>query len=222
MKKIGMLTIGQTPRADLLPEVIKILGDGFEVVEAGALDGMTLDEVRGIEVLPDDYILVSRMRDGTEVKITKRFVVPLVQEKIREIEGKGIRLSVIMCTGEFPTFESEGLVVTPKEILKGVLDGALKKGRLGVVYPTEEQMPSSQENFGSDEVEVYADVISPYEGQEELQGLVERLSGQGLDLVFLNCFGFSSEVKEYISVKTGKPVIQSSAVVARVLKELAS
>jgi hypothetical protein len=91
-----------------------------------------------------------------------------------------------------------------------------------VVYPTEEQIPGSQESFGSDEVEVYADVISPYEGQEELQGLVERLSGQGLDLVFLNCFGFGSEVKEYISEKTGKPVIQSSAVVARVLKELAS
>ncbi|TRO47278.1 AroM family protein, partial [Candidatus Bathyarchaeota archaeon] len=175
MTKIGMLTIGQTPRVDLLPTMMEILGEGYEIVEAGALDGMSLEDVKGIEILPDDYVLVSRMRDGTEVKITKRFVVPRVQEKISELEDKGVRLTVIMCTGAFPQYESEGLVVTPQEILMGVLNGALKKGRLGVVYPTEEQMPGAQPNFGSADVETYADTISPYEGSEELEALAERL-----------------------------------------------
>jgi protein AroM len=222
MTKIGMLTIGQTPRVDLLPTLIEILGDGFEIVEAGALDDMSLEDVEGIEILPDDYILVSRMRDGTEVKITKRFVVPRVQEKIVELEEKGVRLTVIMCTGAFPQYESKGLVVTPQEILKGVLNGALKKGRLGVVYPTEEQMPGAQENFGSDDIETYADVTSPYEGSEELEALAGRLSAQNLDLILLNCFGFSSNLKRHIAERTGVPTIQSNAVVARVLKELAS
>jgi protein AroM len=222
MTKIGMLTIGQTPRVDLLPTLIDILGEGHEIVEAGALDGMSLEDVRGIEILPDDYVLVSRMRDGTEVKITKRFVVPLVQQKIADLEESGVRLTVIMCTGAFPPYESEGLVVTPQEILKGVLNGALKRGRLGVVYPTEEQMPGAQTNFGSADVETYADTISPYEGAVELEALAERLSSQNLDLIFLNCFGFSSELKRYIAEKTGVPTIQSNAVVARVLKELVS
>jgi protein AroM len=222
MTKIGMLTIGQTPRVDLLPTLIEILGEGHEIVEAGALDGMSLEDVKGIEILPDDYVLVSRMRDGTEVKITKRFVVPLVQQKIAELEERGVRLTVIMCTGAFPPYESEGLVVTPQEILKGVLNGALKRGRLGVVYPTEEQMPGAQTNFGSADVETYADTISPYEGAVELEALAERLSSQNLDLIFLNCFGFSSELKRYIAEKTGVPTIQSNALVARVLKELVS
>ena len=222
MTKIGMLTIGQTPRVDLLPTLIEILGEGHEIVEAGALDGMSLEDVKGIEILPDDYVLVSRMRDGTEVKITKRFVVPLVQQKIADLEESGVRLTVIMCTGAFPQYESEGLVVTPQEILKGVLNGALKRGRLGVVYPTEEQMPGAQTNFGSADVETYADTISPYEGAVELEALAERLSSQSLDLIFLNCFGFSSELKRYIAEKTGVPTIQSNAVVARVLKELVS
>jgi len=222
MTKIGMLTIGQTPRVDLLPTLIEILGEGHEIVEAGALDGMSLEDVRGIEILPDDYVLVSRMRDGTEVKITKRFVVPLVQQKIAELEESGVRLTVIMCTGAFPPYESEGLVVTPQEILKGVLNGALKRGRLGVVYPTEEQMSGAQTNFGSADVETYADTISPYEGAVELEALAERLSSQNLDLIFLNCFGFSSELKRYIAEKTGVPTIQSNALVARVLKELVS
>jgi len=221
MTKIGMLTIGQTPRVDLLPTLVEILGDEHEIIEAGALDGLSLEDVKGIEILTDDYILVSRMRDGTEVKITKRFVIPRVQEKITELEEKGVRLTVIMCTGAFPQYESKGLVVTPQEILKGVLNGALKKGRLGVVYPTEEQMPGAQSNFGSEEVQTYADVTSPYEGSEELEALAGRLSAQNLDLILLNCFGFSSDLKKYIAESTGVPTIQSNAVVARVLKELA-
>jgi protein AroM len=221
MTKIGMLTIGQTPRVDLLPTLIEILGDEHEIIEAGALDGLNLENVKGIEILPDDYILVSRMRDGTEVKITKRFVIPRVQEKITELEEKNVRLTVVMCTGAFPQFKSKGLVITPQEILKGVLNGSLKKGKLGVVYPTEEQMPGAQSNFGSDDVETYADVTSPYEGSEELEALAERLSAQNLDLILLNCFGFSSDLKRYIAERTGVPTIQSNAVVARVLKELA-
>ena len=222
MTKIGMLTIGQTPRVDLLPTLVEILGDEHEIIEAGALDGLSLEDVKGIEILPDDYILVSRMRDGTEVKITKRFVIPRVQEKITELEEKGVRLTVIMCTGAFPQYESEGLVVTPQEILKGVLNGSLKKGKLGVVYPTEEQMPGAQSNFGSDDVETYADVTSPYEGSEGLEALAKRLSAQNLDLILLNCFGFRSDLKKYIAERTGVPTIQSNAVVARVLKELAT
>ncbi len=223
MKKIiGMLTIGQTPRVDLLPALNEILGDEYEIIEAGALDGLSLEDVNGIEILPDDYILVSRMRDGTEVKITKRFVIPRVQEKITELEEKGVSLTVIMCTGAFPQYESKGLVVTPQEILKGVLNGSLKKGKLGVVYPTEEQMPGAQSDFGSADVETYADITSPYEGSEGLEALAERLSAQNLDLLLLNCFGFSSDLKKYIAERTGVPTIQSNAVVAGVLKELAT
>ena len=231
MKKIiGMLTIGQTPRDDILPEFKEILGDEFEIMEAGALDGLALEDVKAIDVRPDDYILVSRMKDGTEVKITKRFIIPRIQEKIHELEERMTNylnkpfscLTVVMCTGAFPQFESKGLVITPQEILKGVLNGSLKKGKLGVVYPTEEQMPGAQSNFGSPDVETYADVTSPYEGSEELEALAMRLSAQNLDLILLNCFGFSSDLKKYIAEKTGVPTIQSNAVVARVLKELAS
>ena len=72
-----MLTIGQTPRDDITPMFKEILGPDFEIMEAGALDGLSLKDVKGIEILPGDYVLVSRMGDGAEVKI-KKFVLPRV------------------------------------------------------------------------------------------------------------------------------------------------
>lgn len=222
MKKIGMLTIGQSPRNDILPSMKEILGDGFEIVEIGALDDLTLKDIKMIDVRPDDYVLVSRMRDGTEIKITKRFVLPLLQEKLVELEDQGVRLTVVMCTGKFPQFETRGIVFTPQETLKGVVKSALKKGRLGVIYPTEEQMPHAQQEFGSEDVAVYADSISPYDSDVKLQGLASRLKDQNLDFIVLNCFGFGAELKKFLDEQMGKPVIQSNTFIARVLRELSS
>ena len=221
MKKIGMLTIGQTPRNDLIPGLMDILGPGYEVVEAGALDDQSMDDVNGIDLNPDHYILVSRMRDGTEIKITKKVVIPKMQGQLDRLEDQGVRLTVVMCTGKFPQFRSRGLVVTPSEVLKGVIEGSLKGGKLAVVYPTEEQIPYAEKDFGREGVEVYADAVSPYE-DDDVKGLLDRLVKEDPDLVFLNCFGFPYSIKKQVQEATGKPTIHSSALIARVIKELSN
>ncbi|MFH0850946.1 MAG: AroM family protein [Candidatus Bathyarchaeota archaeon] len=219
MKKIGMLTIGQSPRDDILPILMDVLGDGVEVLEAGALDDKTMEDVKRVPLNPEDYILVSRMRDGTEIKITKKYILPLMQRRLEELEAKGVRLTVVMCTGKFPQFRSRGLVVTPSEILRGVIEGSLKKGKLGVVFPAVEQTQYAEKEFGRPGVKVYADSVSPYE-PKDVDGLVRRLKEQNLDLIFLNCFGFPTELKDRVAWETGKPVIQSNVLIARVMKEL--
>jgi len=221
MKKIGMLTIGQTPRIDLIPGLMDILGSGYEIIEAGALDDHTMDDINEIDLDPDHYILVSRMRDGTEIKITKKYVIPLMQGQLDRLEEQGVRLTVVMCTGKFPQFRSRGLVITPSEVLKGVIEGSLKEGKLAVVYPTEEQIPYAEKDFGREGVEVYADAVSPYEA-DDVKGLLDRLVRENPDLVFLNCFGFPYSIKKQVQDAIGKPTIHSSALIARVIKELSN
>lgn len=133
-----------------------------------------------------------------------------------------MRLTVIMCTSKFPHFESQGLIVTPQEILKGVLEATLKNGKLAVVYPAEEQTHKAEDDFGRDGITIYADHLSPYEDEGDLEQLAERLKEQDPALIFLNCFGYTSNVKKIVAERTGKPVIHSNVVVARVLKELAN
>ena len=48
MKKVGAITIGQAPRTDILSDVEAILGGELELVQAGALDGMTPAEVEAL------------------------------------------------------------------------------------------------------------------------------------------------------------------------------
>ena len=44
-KKIGAITIGQSPRIDVIPEMQEILGENVIILEAGALDGLTKKDI---------------------------------------------------------------------------------------------------------------------------------------------------------------------------------
>ena len=50
MKKIGAITVGQSPRVDLIPEIQPILGDSVEIIQAGALDGLSKEEISKFRV----------------------------------------------------------------------------------------------------------------------------------------------------------------------------
>ncbi|MBT4319247.1 hypothetical protein HOD50_01310, partial [Candidatus Bathyarchaeota archaeon] len=171
MKKIGNLRIGQTPRPDLTEGLLDILGQGYEIIEAGGLDDLKIEDVNEIDLNPDHYILVTKMRDGTDVKITKKYIIPKMQVKLDRLEDQGVRLTLVTCTGLFPQFKSRGLVVTPSEVLKGVIEGSLKAGKLAVVYPVAEQMPYADRDFGREGVEVYADWVNPDE-PNDVRGLL--------------------------------------------------
>ena len=43
--KIGLITIGQSPRVDVVPEMVQILGD-VDIIECGALDNLTAEEIQ--------------------------------------------------------------------------------------------------------------------------------------------------------------------------------
>ncbi len=221
MKRIGLLTLGQSPRTDILPDMMMILGQEFEVLEAGALDDYTSRDVEGLPIREGEEILVTRMRDGREVKVTKSFIVPLIQKRISELE-KEVEIILLLCTGRFPEFKSKALIVTPSEIVKGAVNAAIRRGRLGVVYPAKEQTAHAYREWGREGLEVHADAASPYGSEGEIAALAERLAEKNLDLILLNCMGFGYKAKLLIRERTGRPVIQANTLVARVLKEIAS
>ena len=63
MKKIGAITVGQSPRVDLIPEIQPILGDSVEIIQAGALDGLSKEEIAKFVPRPGENVLVSRLTE---------------------------------------------------------------------------------------------------------------------------------------------------------------
>jgi protein AroM len=98
------------------------------------------------------------------------------------------------------------LGITQIEILRGVIEGSLKEGKLGVVYPTAEQISMDEKGWIRPGVKIYADSVSSYE-PKDVKGLCSRLSKHNFDLILLNCFGFPAELKKKIEQTTSKPII---------------
>ena len=72
--KVGAITIGQSPRTDVVQELFPLMGEQVELIQAGALDGLTREDIQAFAPGPEDYTLISRLRDGSSVMIAERHI----------------------------------------------------------------------------------------------------------------------------------------------------
>lgn len=220
-KKIGIITIGQSPRKDVVPEMTPFFGNNVEVLEAGALDGLTPDQVK--KYYPENGMthLVSRMRDGTEIIVAKEKLIPRIETAIIDLNRKSVSLILLLCVGNFPQFESACLIVEPQKIVDHCIEGLIGAShRLGIVIPIAEQEDWVRETFSELTTSITVTVASPYAGQNDLLAAAAILNEAACDLIVMYCMGFNRQLTRPIREITAKPVIVSSAIVARTIGEL--
>jgi protein AroM len=187
--KIGVITIGQSPRSDLIPEFEQALGAGVEIIQKGALDEFKLEEVKQLHPEEGDYILVTRMRDGTEVK-------------------SGVELIVLLCTGEFPELACPIPLLKPDLILEKLVAAVLPSGLLAAVVPSSDQIPMLRRKWEKTGLSIFCESLSPYTGTENrMKAVALRIKEQKPDLVVLDCLGYSRKVQNFFRDIIGKPVI---------------
>jgi len=220
-KKIGIITIGQSPRTDVVPEMTAFFGEGVEVLERGALDGLSLEQVRAYAPQAGMVHLCTRMRDGHEVVVAKEKLLPKIQEAVDDLNRKQVTLILLLCVGEFPQFRSACLVVEPQKIVDHCIESLIGAShRLGIVIPIAEQEGWVRDTFSSLTDSITVAVASPYTGLNDLPAAAEILNEAVCDLIVMYCMGFNRQLTRPIRDITAKPVIVSSAIVARTIGEL--
>jgi protein AroM len=220
-KKIGIITIGQSPRTDVVPEMTAFFDEGVKVLERGALDGLTIDEVRSYSPEAGMLHLCTRMRDGSEVVVAKEKLLPKIQEAVDDLNRQQVTLILLLCVGEFPQFRSTCLVVEPQKIVDHCIQGLIGTShRLGIVIPIAEQEDWVRETFSELTTSITVTVASPYAGQNDLLKAAATLKKAACDLIVMYCMGFNRQLTRPIREITAKPVIVSSAIVARTIGEL--
>jgi len=221
LKKIGMITIGQSPRVDIVPEMREVLGTDVEILEAGALDGLTLEEVKRFCPKRGDYILCTRMSDGTEVVVAKKFIVPRVKKCIDLLTERRAELLVFICTGKFPPFSSKRLFVEAQKILDHfilALEG--KNERMGLLIPLPDQVEQARKKYQRLKGEIIIKAASPYALEDEVSLAAEELRKADPQVIVMHCMGYTQAMKKKVMEITGRPTVLARSMVARTLKEL--
>jgi protein AroM len=219
--RIGMVTIGQAPRVDVVPDMADILGPGVEILERGALDGLDDVRIAGMAPAGDDEVLVTRLSDGRSVFVAKRHVTPLVQQRIEALERDGAALTVLLCTGKFQGLRSTRPLVEPDKVILGVLRGVAFPGRLGVLTPSERQVPQTAARWKAHGFDALVVGASPYHETESIPAAVDAFRAGGAGFVLMDCIGFRREARDELRRRLGVPVVVANLLVARVVAELA-
>lgn len=219
--RIGAITIGQSPRNDVVPEMEAVLGAEVEVLQAGALDGLTRAQIGELLPGPGDLVLVSRLNDGSSVKLGESRILPLLQGCIAKLEAAGAELILLICTGQFPAkFESGKPLICPQPILHAVTAKLAFRGKIGVMNPDRDQLRQAAAIWGKSATTVEAVAGSPYGDLEEVVRAAGVLKEKDVDLIVLDCIGYSLSMKNIVREITGKPVILPRTLIARIIREM--
>jgi protein AroM len=202
----------------VVPELKKLISSEVEVIEKGALDGLDLKEIKGLVPTENKEILVTRLSDGTEVTVGKRFIIPRLKEKILELNREDVAVITLLCSGEFPPFRLEKPLLMPDKLLYGVLSSISIKGKLGVMVPSEDQVGPITKSFQKMGFETVGVGASPYRDERGVVEAAGRL--QEVDLTVMDCFGYNLSMKSKVKEVTGRPVILVRSILAKALDEL--
>ena len=207
MRTVHFLTIGQSPRPDVVPEILAMLGEDaaarITAVQAGVLDGLSREEVRAGAPRDGEMPLVSRLRSGEEVVIGEGFVEERMATLVARVPDGD--LVVILCTGPF-----RGIPERPGLVKAGpVFDEALRAatapgGTVGMLIPEPRQEADARRRVPGG-CRCVIGVASPYADD----GVGERLAEEfrDADVIGLNCLGYDRLLEGTVARATGKPVV---------------
>ncbi|OHD80840.1 MAG: hypothetical protein A3J97_01795 [Spirochaetes bacterium RIFOXYC1_FULL_54_7] len=219
--RIGAVTIGQSPRTDVTGDFLDALGGEVVLLQKGALDGLTEEEIIELAPQKDDYVLVTRLQDGTQVKVAESRIHQRMKLAIQELEDAGATLVVLFCTGEFQDLVSRRLLLRPDALLRCVVGELIGDGRLGVLVPVPEQIPAMMKKWQGVGGSCECQAVSPYTAtHEELETAARTLAFRGADLVILDCIGYTRQMRDVVHVAAGTPVILPRTFLGKLAGEL--
>ncbi|MCR4427328.1 MAG: AroM family protein [Firmicutes bacterium] len=278
-RTVAAVTIGQTPREDIVPELRRIMGipegprvesipprseaargecrcsaspasprAAIQIVEFGALDGLSDAEVAALAPTQGEELLVTRLRTGRSVQVSERKLYPLVEAAVRRAKDQADAI-ILLCTGSFDDLESNRPLLRPDRILMSTALAVVGDGILGVLTPDRSQACWQAERWEKAAraaglgTTVVVEAASPFGVKESVKGNggvtscsgTEVQPGPGLthtelreaaralaqcDVVVMDCMGYDLSMKEVAREASGRPVMLARSVLARVAAEV--
>jgi len=222
MSKLGTLTIGQAPRADITPILDDVLDAHLARRHAGVLDGLRRAEIdRGFATEAGKPVLITKLLDGSAVVIDRARTEAAAQHKLAMLEAEGCSTILMLCTGHFATLRTQtARLIEPDRILPPTVAALVQGAQLGIIVPLAEQIASEAGKWAPlGRTPLYA-AASPYGGEGASVAEAARdLAGRGAEILLMDCMGFVERHRREAK-EAGLPVILSNSLIAKLVSEI--
>lgn len=217
MNKVGLLTIGQSPRSDITPTFKEIFNKDIEIVERGALDSINEAQLLTVIARKEKNICVSRLRDGRSIIMSKRNLLPLLQTELAKLEQE-VDIVIVLCTEDLPTLTCEKPIFYPSRIVTQAVSSLADQPKIGLIIPLEEQRRSVLKKWKDVSDDITVAVASPYD-YGNFEEAARYLKDYRVDLIILDCMGYNEEHRQFVRKESGILTILPRTLVARMVLE---
>ena len=215
--KIELLTIGQSPREDIISEMKPLLHPGIIILERGLLDGLSPEGIERLKPEAGETPLVTRLKGGRQVELSEKKISSMLPEAIEFMQKEmRMRAAGILCTHDFPKREFSLPLVFPFDYLQFLTSRVLRAKSLGIVVPLESQAEMTKEKWKSSLVEDK----SPYAGGKSWEEIAKRFIAKRVDAVILDCIGYKIEDKKEIQGFLSVPVLLPRIILSYAINQL--
>lgn len=214
--RIGIIPLGQSPRPDFAAPIAQVVGARAEIVQCGALEGLTHDEIMSLDRQPGDYPMHTNLPpDGRLVTFPRRHVLARIPGVLKLFESQGVGIATICCTEPWPDYEFAGVLLQLRRLVDDTVAPLNVKGK-GLVLFHPMDPPEGVANRWKNAADLTFRPLFPSPTDEELNALAELAP----DFVVLDCVTYSPLLKERIRKRLTCPVVLPLAVLSNAIEEL--
>ncbi len=215
-RTIASITIGQSPRADLLAELRPAV-PAAHWREFGALDALDDHAIADLAPEVGDFPLVTRLRSGRTVVVGTRAVRARLQDIVDEASA-GADLIVLLCSGPLE-IRSHRPTLQPDRLLTATVGALMTAQTVAVLTPSPEQVDSQDRRWRAAGVTPLLLPASPWD-DTDFAALGRKAREGGAGLAVLDCMAYSAEMKAAVATASGLPTVLVRSLVSRVAAEL--
>jgi len=208
--KVAFITIGQSPREDVMSEIRPYL-TGIEYFEIGLLDDLGEDEIASLRAEEGELEYVTRLRDGREVRASKKKLEAILKRKLEKISH--IDLAVMLCTGEFDVAPPIPIIY-PWRIMASIVK-SLNPQKLGVIVPLNSQIDYARRRWSSFAKSLKIISWPPYRSERPR---ISELSDR--QLIIMDCIGYALEHEEEVRKVVKALILRPRTALGVFLREL--
>jgi|GEM_PF-2976724 len=220
---VGLLVVGKAPRPALLAEFTRVLGDRVELRMLGALDHLDDAGLEAARPTGDKDTLFTTLPDGRSILVSKAVVTRGMEQRLKDLQALGAKVSIVCCTGRFP-LQAPG-VHFASDLIAGATEGCLptsSPSRLGVFIPSAAQSQACIDRWQSETRDCVCLPLSPAADDETVRQAAREMASLNPDLILHDCISYTKTSRDIAAAIHGKPALQAASVCAHFAAELAA